>query len=58
MPKQEKLPPLLPNAPPPKAARYREQYGITIVCDDQKAQAQLYEALLALRTAKIKVVAT
>lgn len=53
------LPPLPAAAPGrPAKARYREQYGVVLVCPDEATQAQLYEALEALRSCKIRVVVT
>lgn len=51
-----KLPANAPGIPPNN--RYREQYGVILVCPDESAQTALYEALEALRGCKIKVVVT
>lgn len=58
-PEAGNLPPLPANAPGrPTTPRYREQYGVVLVCASEDEQAKLYEALEALRTCKIKVVVT
>ncbi len=58
-PAAESPPPLPANAPGrPTNPRYREQYGVVLVCAGEDEQAKLYEALEALRTCKIKVVVT
>lgn len=55
----ETLPPLPEGAPGrPKAPRYREQYGVILVCQDEAAQRLLFEALEQIRACKIKVVVT
>jgi hypothetical protein len=44
----EPLPPLPPGAPGrPKGFRYREQYGVIVVCRDEPHQRAVYEALRA-----------
>jgi hypothetical protein len=56
---KDQLPPLPKDAPgKPADNRYREQYGVVLVCPDEGAQVQLYEALAAIRKSKIKVVVT
>lgn len=53
------LPPLPPRSPGrPAGSRYREQYGIVLVCPTEGDQEALYEALLILGRCKIKVVVT
>ena len=53
------LPPLRPGAPgKPAGRRYREQYGIIIVCPDEARQRSIFEALQALLDCKLKVVVT
>lgn len=53
------LPPLPADAPKaPVTNRYKEQYGIVLVCPDETAQIALFEALSALKASKIKVVVT
>lgn len=53
------LPPLPADATKaPADNRYKEQYGIILVCPDEVAQVALFEALSALKTSKIKVVVT
>ncbi|WP_062237007.1 hypothetical protein [Aureimonas sp. N4] len=56
----EAMPPPLPPTAPGRPAkdRYREQYGIVLVCPNEEDQAKLYEAFEALRSCKIKVVVT
>ncbi|WP_153003897.1 hypothetical protein [Aureimonas ureilytica] len=56
----EGTPPPLPVTAPGRPAkdRYREQYGIVLVCPSEEDQAKLYEALEAIRSCKIKVVVT
>lgn len=59
MAKKEVLPPLPDNAPGiPAGNRYKNQYGIVLVCQDEQAQINLYNALEGLRSTKIKVVVT
>lgn len=59
MAKKEILPPLPDNAPGiPVGNRYKNQYGIVLVCQDEQAQINLYNALEGLRSTKIKVVVT
>ncbi len=53
------LPPLPPNAQKaPAPNRYREQYGVILVCEDEAAQVRLYDALSDIRKSRIKVVVT
>lgn len=53
------LPPLPEGAPGiPPNDRYRNQYGVVLVCPNEAAQIDLYNALQSLKTAKIKVVVT
>ena len=53
------LPPLPQNAPgKPSGPRYREQYGVVIVCPDEETQRAIYAALEALPDCRIKVVVT
>ena len=55
---KEKLPPLPPGAPGrPPNERYREQYGVIVICDSEEHQKRVYDALSA-RHPKIKVVRT
>ncbi|SOC47640.1 hypothetical protein SAMN05892877_1324 [Rhizobium subbaraonis] len=60
MPQKSKpLPPLPADAPrAPDKPRYKEQYGVILVCPDEAAQKVLFEALAALKACKIKVVVT
>jgi hypothetical protein len=56
---KEKLPPLPAKAPGiPPNDRYREQYGVILVCSGEAEQRRLYEALADIKTSKIKVVVT
>lgn len=50
----------LPSGAPgrPKNNRYREQYGLIVICGDEAEQRTVYEALQILRTVPIKVVVT
>lgn len=57
MDQKNALPPLPDKAPGvPANNRYRNQYGIILVCSDEQAQIDLYNALEGLRSTKIKVV--
>ena len=52
--------PKLPNGSVrrPPAGRYREQYGIILVCEDEATQARIYDGLRLLGGCRIKVVST
>lgn len=53
------LPPLKPGAPGvPDKPRYKEQFGVIVVCPDENAQKSVYEGLRAIAGAKLKVVVT
>ncbi|MUZ76245.1 hypothetical protein GOZ90_26835 [Agrobacterium vitis] len=52
------LPPLPAKAPGRNRHRHRHQQGVILICEDEKAQQLLYDALTAIRTCKIKVVVT
>lgn len=57
--KAEALPPLKPGTPGiPDKPRYREQYGVIVVCPDEAAQKKVYDGLQAIAGAKLKVVVT
>ena len=57
--KQTSLPPLPPKAPgQPPTERYREQYGVIIICPDEDTQAVIYRAFKALPNCTIRVVVT
>lgn len=58
MPIDTDLPPLPPKAPGRNRYRHRHQQGVILICEDQAAQRQLYEALTAIKNCKIKVVVT
>ena len=63
MTKVEKIDAALPAVRPgtpgrPIGRRYREQYGIIIVCPDEARQRSMFEALRALVDCKLKVVVT
>lgn len=60
MPSNEKaLPPLPAGAPGvPPQNRYKEQYGVILVCACEADQMKVYEALAAIKDCKIKVVVT
>lgn len=49
----EKPPPLPPQTPP--RFRYRDQYGVIVMCADEAEQKRVYEDLHA-RGLKVKVV--
>lgn len=52
------LPPLPPGAPGrPKGTRYRQQYGVIVICDHEEHQARVYNDLRA-RGATLRVVVT
>lgn len=57
MPKNSKLPTLPGNAPGENGFKDRPKHGVILVCKDEKSQAHLYDALNALCTCQIKVVA-
>lgn len=42
----------------PRGPRYKEQYGVIIVCPDEASQLATYEGLRALLGCKFKVVVT
>lgn len=52
--------PKLPAGAPiaPEGQRYKEQYGLVLVCPDEATQALIYKALSAMGGCKIKVVVT
>lgn len=57
--KKAALPPLPEDSTGiPPAGRYREQYGVVVVCPDEEAQKAVYEGLKAVAGAKFKVVVT
>ncbi len=51
--------PTKPTKKPRKvpASKYREQYGVIVLCDDEKHQKAIYDNL-ALQGLKLKVVVT
>lgn len=55
---KDALPPLPAGAPGVPTFKYREQFGVVLVCEDEAAQMRLYEALKDIKTSKIKVVVT
>jgi hypothetical protein len=58
MPKIGKLPRLAPGSPGrPENNRYREQYGVIVICRDEKHQQEVYKALRG-NYSKVKVVRT
>ena len=57
MPKKAKLPPLAPGAPGNNGFRYKEQFGVIVVCKDEKEQRAVYESLCG-KHKKVKVVRT
>lgn len=53
------LPPLAENSTGiPKGSRYKEQFGVIIVCPDEPSQRAIYEGLRSLLGCKFKVVVT
>jgi hypothetical protein len=58
MPKKGKLPRLAPGSPGrPENNRYREQYGVIVICRDEDHQREVYQALCGEHS-KVKVVRT
>lgn len=58
-PKAEILPPLKLGAPGiPDRPRYREQFGVIVICPDEDAQKRIYEGLQAMAGTTLKVVVT
>ncbi|MBO6754937.1 MAG: hypothetical protein JJ902_01300 [Roseibium sp.] len=57
--KKADLPPLPENSTGiPPNNRYREQYGVVVVCPNEDAQKAVYEGLRAVAGAKFMVVVT
>lgn len=54
--KNKQLPPLPPNSPGVNGHKYKPSQGVILVCPDENSQQQLFEALNALKSCKIKVV--
>jgi hypothetical protein len=55
----ESLPPVRRGAPGrPATPRYKEQYGVVVVCGGEEDQRAVYAGLLALGRARLKVVCT
>ena len=55
---KKRLPPLPPGAPGrPENSRYREQYGIIVICRDEADQKRAYEWLRRFRR-PVRVVTT
>ncbi|MBB4302370.1 hypothetical protein GGD81_001397 [Rhodobium orientis] len=52
--------PCLPDGAPgkPRGTRYKEQYGVIVVCPDEEAQKAVYEGLRAVCSSKLRVVVT
>lgn len=51
-----KLPPLPPGAPGrPAEDRYKEQYGVIVLCQHEKEQREVFDALTALSREPLKV---
>lgn len=56
--RRPKLPPLLPDAPGrPKDDRYRQQFGVIVICTGEAEQRRLYERFKA-EGLRCKVVVT
>jgi hypothetical protein len=57
--RRRRPPPLPANSPgKPDGARYREQYGVVIVCPDEATQQAVYAGLRSLAPCRLKVVVT
>lgn len=57
--KKPNLPPLPENSTGiPPDSRYREQYGVVLVCPDEADQKAVYDGLKAISGCKVKVVTT
>jgi hypothetical protein len=57
--RKRKLPTLAPNSTRrPPDNRYREQYGLIVICPNAAVQRSLYEALQTLTRCKLRVVST
>jgi hypothetical protein len=57
--RKRKLPALAPNSTRrPLDNRYREQYGLIVLCPNAAVQRSLYEALQTLTHCKLRVVTT
>jgi hypothetical protein len=57
--RKRKLPTLAPNSTRrPPDNRYREQYGLIVMCPSAAVQRSLYEALQTLTHCKLRVVTT
>lgn len=51
-----RLPPLPDGAPGrPKDNRYKEQYGVIVICEDEKKQERVFDALVALSESPLKL---
>ena len=51
-----RLPPLPEGAPGrPKDNRYKEQYGVIVICENEEKQERVYKALLALSESPLKL---
>jgi hypothetical protein len=56
---KNQLPPLPDTSPGiPSGNRYREQYGVVLVCPDEASQQAAFEGLKVLANCKLKVVVT
>lgn len=56
---QKRLPRLPVGAPGrPPDPRYKEQYGVIVICGTEPAQRRIYEALAELAACKVRVVTT
>jgi len=57
--RKKKLPALQPKSTRrPPDNRYREQYGLIVICPNAAVQQSLYDALQALTHCKLRVVTT
>ena len=53
-----RLPPLPPGTPGrPAKSRYREQYGVIVICPDERTQRTVFEGLRRLEVCRLRVVA-
>jgi hypothetical protein len=57
--RKRKLPALTPNSTRrPPDNRYREQYGLIVICPNAAVQRSLYDTLQTLTQCKLRVVTT
>jgi len=57
--RSRKLPPLpAGTAGPPVGNRYKEQFGVIVICPDETTQRAIFDALVGLRGCDLRVVTT